>query len=75
MKYLFEIVKPLGDSGLLLKGVSETIQHDSKEQKGVFLSMSLGTLGGSLLENILAGKGVNRAGVGIVRVGYGIKKI
>ena len=43
-----KIVKPLGDSGLLLKRVSETIQNDAKEQKGGFLSMLLGTLGASL---------------------------
>ena len=43
MKYIIEIVKSLQDSGLLLKGVRETIQNDSKEQKGGFLSMLLGT--------------------------------
>ena len=43
MKDIIEIVKSLQDSGLLLKGVSETIQNDSKEQKGGFLSMLLGT--------------------------------
>ena len=56
MKDLTKIVKSLEDSGLLLKGVSETIQNEAKEQKGGFLSMLLGTLGASLLENILAGK-------------------
>ena len=49
-------VKSLEDSGLLLKGVSETIQNKAKEQEGEFLSMLLGTLGESLLGNILAGK-------------------
>ena len=57
MKDIIEIVKSVEDSGLLLKGVSETIQNESKEQKGGFLSMLLGTLGASLLGNILAGKG------------------
>ena len=66
-----KIVKSLVDSGLLLKGVSETIQSEAKEQKGGFLSMLLGTLGVSLLGNILAGKGMNRAGEGFVRAGYG----
>ena len=66
-----KIVKSLVDSGLLLKGVSETIQNEAKEQKGGFLSMLLGTLGVSLLGNILAGKGMNRAGEGFVRAGYG----
>ena len=75
-----KIVKSLEDSGLLMKGVSETIQNEVKEQKGGFLSMLLGTLGASLLGNILAGRGINRAGKGrginrtregIVRAGYG----
>ena len=69
-----EIVKSLKDSGLLLKGVSETIQNEAKELKGGFLSMLLDTLGANLLGNILAGKGANRAGEGIVRAGYGNKK-
>ena len=54
---LIEIVKSLEDSGLLLKGVTESVQNEVKEQKGGFLSMLLGILGASLLENILAGKG------------------
>ena len=74
MKELIEIVKSLKDFGLLLKGVSKTIQYEAKEQKGGFLSMLLGTLGASLLGNILAGKGMNRAGEGIVRAGHGNKK-
>ena len=65
-----KIVKSLADSGLLLKGVTETVQNEVKEQKGGFLSMLLGTLGASLLGNILAGKGIDRA-EGIVRAGYG----
>ena len=73
-KDLIEIVKSLEDSGLLLKGVSETIQNEAKEQKGGFLSMLLGTLSASLLGNILARKGMNRAGEEIVRAGYGNKK-
>ena len=67
MEYIIKIVKSLEDSGLLLKGVGETIQNESKEQKEGFLSMSLGTLGASLLGNILAGKW-------IIRVDYGNKK-
>ena len=67
MEYIIKIVKSLEDSGLLLKGVNETIQNESKEQKEGFLSMSLGTLGASLLGNILAVKW-------IIRVGYGNKK-
>ena len=57
MEDIIKIVKSLEGSGLLLKGVSETIQNEAKEQKGGFLSMLLGTLGASLLGNILAGKG------------------
>ena len=75
MKDVIEIVKSLRDSGLLLKGVSETVRNEAKEQKQGFLSMLLGTLGASLLGNILAGKGINRAGEGIVRAGYGNKKV
>ena len=47
MNDILKIVKSLEDSGLLLKGVSETIQHGAKEQRGGFLSMLLGTLGAS----------------------------
>ena len=68
------LIKSLEDSGLLLKGVSKTIQNEAKEQKGLFLSLLLGTLSASLLGNILAGKGMNRAGEGIVRASYGNKK-
>ena len=62
MQDILKIVKPLEDSGLLLKGVSETIRDEVKEQKGGFLSMFLGTLGASLLGHMLAVKGVIRAG-------------
>ena len=71
---LIKIVKSLEDSGLLLNGVTESVQNEVKEQRGGFLSMLLGTLGASLLENILGGKWINRAGEGIVRAGYGNKK-
>ena len=71
---IIKIVKFLEDSGLLLKGVTETVQNEVKKQKGGFLSMLLGTLGASLLGNILAGKGINRAGEGVVRASYGNKK-
>ena len=75
---ILKIVKSLEDSGLLLKGVSETIQHESKEQRGGFLSMLLRTSGASLLGDILSkglsGKGVIKAGEGTIRAGYGSKK-
>ena len=67
---IYYIFKSLEDSGLLLKGVSETVQNKAKEQKEGFLSMILGTLGASLLGNILAGKGLivksKRKGQGIM---------
>ena len=73
MKDIIKIVKTLEDSGLLLKGVGETIQNETKEQKGGFLSMLIGTLGASLLGDILEGKEINRAGEGVTRAGYGNK--
>ena len=48
-----EIVKSLEESGLLIKGLSDTIQNEVKKQKGGFLGMLLGQLGASLLGNIL----------------------
>ena len=71
MEYAIKIVKYLEDSGLLLKGVSETIQNEAKEQKVGYLSMLLGTLSASLFGNILAGKGMNRAVEGFIRADYG----
>ena len=62
MDDLIKIVKSLEDSGLLLKGVTESVQNEVKEQKGGFLSMLLGTLGASLLGNFLTGKGICRVG-------------
>ena len=65
------------NSNTLLKGVPKS---DTKEQKGGFLSVLLGTLGASLLQNLLSGKGIVRAGTGnkkgkgIVRAGSGNKK-
>ena len=56
---------------MLLKGVTETVQNEVKEQKRGFLSALLGTLGESLLGDLLIGKGVYRAGKRIVRAGYG----
>ena len=66
------MAESLEDSGLLLKGVTETVKNEVKEKKGGFLSMLLGTLGASLLGNLLTCKGVYRAGKGrgIVRAGY-----
>ena len=74
MKGILKIVKSLEDSRVLLVGVSETIKNEAKEQKKGFLSMLLGTLGASLLGNLLARKEVMRVGEGTARVGYGSKK-
>ena len=82
---IMKITQALEDSNILLKGVTKTIENETKEQKGGFLSMLLGTLGASLLGNLLTGKGMVRAGYGrplspasqnnkgkgIVRAGYG----
>ena len=57
-----KIVKSLEETGLLIKGISERIKNDAKEQKGGFLSMLLGTSGASLLGNLLTGKDTIRAG-------------
>ena len=74
MNDIMKIVKSPEESGLFIKGVSETIKNDTKEQKGRFLSMLLGTLGASLLGNLLTGKGTIRAGEGTVRAGEGTIK-
>ena len=70
---IIKIVKSLEDSGLLLKGVTETVQNEVKEQKGGFLSILLGTLSTSLLGNLLIGRGIYRAGKGkgVLRASYG----
>ena len=84
MEDIIKIVKSLEDSDLLLKGVNEIVQNEAKEQKGGFFSMLIGTLGASLLGNILTGReinrggkglGIDRAGEGIVRAGYGRRSL
>ena len=74
MEDILKIVKSLEDSGILLKGVSETIKNEAKVQTRGFLSMLLSTLGAGLLGDMLFGKGVRRAGEGTARVGYGSKR-
>ena len=77
MNDIIKIVQALEYSNILLKGVTNTIKNEKKEQKGGFLSMLLGTLSASLLGNLLSGKGIVRAGSGnnkgkgIVRAGSG----
>ena len=75
MNHIIKVIEAPENSGILLKGVSKTIENETKEQKGGFLSMLFGTLGASLLGNLLTGgKGIMRAGDGIVRAGSGSKK-
>ena len=70
MNDIMKIVQFLEDSNVLLKGATKTIKNETKERKGGFLSMLLGTLEASLLGNLLSGRGTVRAGEGIVRAGY-----
>ena len=85
MNDMMEIVQAVEDFNILLKGVTETIKTETKEQKRGFLSMLLSTLGANFLINLLSGKGIvragsgrrsysasqNKKGKGIVRAGYG----
>ena len=80
MKDIIKIVKSLEDSGLLLKGVTETVQNEVKEEKGGFLSILLGTLGECLKRNTLTdggaitksqGRRINRAGEGAIATRQG----
>ena len=61
-----------------MKDPTKTIKNETKEQKGGFLSILLGTLGASLLGDLLtknvSGKGTVRAGEGFLTTGEGIKK-
>ena len=77
MNDIIKIIQALENSNNLIKGVTKTIKNETKKQKEEFLSMLLGTLGASLLGNLLTGKGilragsVNKKGKGIVRAGTG----
>ena len=68
MDGILKIVKSLENSGVLLKSVSETIQHEAKEQIGGDILLS------DILSKGLSGKGVVRAGEGTIRAGYGSKR-
>ena len=80
MNEIMKIVQALEDSNIFLKEATKTIENETKKQKGGFLSMLLGTLGASLLRNLLTGKGIVRAGSGnnkgkgIARAAYGYNK-
>ena len=71
MNDIMKIVKSIGKSGLLTKGVNYTIENEEKEQNGGFIGMLLGILGASLLGNLLTlrgtGKGTIRVGKGTIR--------
>ena len=75
MNDMIKIVQALENSNILLRGVTKTIKNKTRKQKGGFLSMLLGTLEASLSGNLLAGKGIvragseNKKGKGIVRAG------
>ena len=62
MNDIMKFFQALEHSSILLKEVTEAIKNETKEQKGGFLSMLLGTLGASLLGNLLTGKGIMRTG-------------
>ena len=75
MNDIMKIIEALENAGILLKGVTKTIENETKEQRRVFLSMLLGALGASLLGNLLTGgKRIVRAGEGVIRAGEGVKK-
>ena len=64
MNDIIKIIQALETSNILIKGVTKTIKNEIKEQKGGFLGMLFGTLGASLLGNLITGKGILRAGSG-----------
>ena len=75
MNDIMKIIEALENSGILLKGVTKTIEYETKEQRRGFLGMLLGTFGDSLLGNLLTGgKAIVITGDGIVRAGEGSKK-
>ena len=66
---IMKIIKSLQESGLILKAVSQTIKNEAKEQKRGFLGMLLGTLGASILKNLLTGKSKIKADEDKIRAG------
>ena len=77
MNDIMKVMQALENSNILIKGVTKAIKNETKEQKRGFLSMLLGTLGASLLGNLLTGKGIlragsgNKKGKGVLRAGSG----
>ena len=64
MNDIMKIVKALKDLDILLKGITKTVRNEINEQKGGFFSILFGTFASTLLRNMLAGKGIVRAGNG-----------
>ena len=71
MNDIMKIIKSPKGSGLLIKGVVQTIKNEAKEQKRGFFSMLLCTLGASLIGNLLTGKSTIRAGEGAIATSQG----
>ena len=71
MDDIIRIIKLPENLGLLKDGVSETVKYKIKKEKGEICGMTLGTLGGSMLGNVLTGKVILKAGKGVVRAGKG----
>ena len=67
--YIMKIIKSFEELGFMIKGISETIENEAKEQRGGFLRMLLHTLRASLLGNLLTSKGVMRDSKGTIRAG------
>ena len=75
MNDIMKVTEALENSSILLKGVTKTIENETKEQRGAFLILLLGTLEADLLGNLLTGgKVIVRAGEGVIRAGEGVKK-
>ena len=72
MEDIMKVVKSLENSGLLIKDTNETIKNEAKKQKERFLRMLLGTLGASLLGNLLIGRGIITADEGTIRAGENV---
>ena len=51
-----KIVKSLEDSRLLIKCITQTAENETKEQRGGFLSVVLGTIGANIFGNLSAGR-------------------
>ena len=72
MEDIMKIVKSFEESGLIIKVISETNKNETKEQKGGFFPMLLGTLAASILGNALSGRGVTRSGEGTIKAGQNV---